>query len=103
MTQLLQDVALAFVVAGSLVMASACVGALLARNTYHRLHFTAPLSSLGGPLVAVGLAIRSGADLETASILVPMLILFFTGPVINGAIARMAAQREGRVPNRSPK
>lgn len=95
-------VGLGFVIAGSVVVATACVAALVVRNIYHRLHFTTPISSLGGPLIAVGLSVERGPNLTTFSILLPMLLLFFTGPIINGAIARMAGQREGRVPNRSP-
>jgi multisubunit Na+/H+ antiporter MnhG subunit len=92
----------ALVVAGTVVIVASSIGALAARNLYHRLHFTTPITSLGGPLLAVGLSVGDGAGLTTASVLLPTFLLFVTGPVLNSAIGRLAAQSEGRIDTRPP-
>lgn len=93
---------MALVVLGTAVTVAAALGALAARDLYSRLHFVTPVSSLGAPLVAIGLSVNEGANLTTASILLPAFLLFMTGPVLSAAIARTAAQREGRVRGRGP-
>lgn len=87
----------ALVVAGTIVVVAAALAALAARGAYHRLHLLTPITSLGGPLIALGLAIRDGAGLTTASILFPVGLLFLASPVTSAATARMLAQREGRI------
>ncbi len=96
------DAAVALVVAGTVVIVAASMGALAARDRYHRLHFTTPITSLGGPLVAIGLSVQNGAGLTTASILLPTFILFFASPVMSAAIARTSAQRDGLIESESP-
>lgn len=95
-------VADAFVAAGTAVIVAASIAALLARDSFVRLHLTTPMTSLGGPLIAAGLCIANGAGLTTASIALPTGLLFLAGPMLSSAIARMLAQREGKVPAESP-
>lgn len=97
-----RDAALALVVAGTVVVVASALGATVAKGTYHRLHFTTPITSLGGPLIAIGLSVQSGANLTTASILFPVALLFFASPVLSAAIARTVASLEGRVKRESP-
>jgi multisubunit Na+/H+ antiporter MnhG subunit len=96
------DAAVALVVAGTAVIVLSSVGALLARNVYHRLHFTTPITSLGGPLIGIGLAVQNGLGLTTASILFPTFLLVFASPILSAAIARAIAQREGRINSEAP-
>lgn len=91
---MVQDVATALVVAGTAVIVASCCAALAVRDFYHRLHFSAPITSLGVPLVGIGVSIANGAGLTTASVLLPAGILFLTGPALSGAIARMGLEQE---------
>lgn len=96
------DVSLALVALGTMVVVASCVGALVARDAYHRLHFAAPVTSLGGPLIAIGLSVANGAGLTTASILFPVFLMMFASPVLSAAIARTLAERDGRIPGAEP-
>jgi multisubunit Na+/H+ antiporter MnhG subunit len=91
---LAQEVAIALVVAGTAVIIASCCAALAARDFYHRLHFSTPLTSLGVPLVGLGVSIANGAGLTTASVLLPVGLLFFTGPSLSAAIARMRLEQD---------
>ena len=92
----------AFVAAGTAVMVASALAALAAREPFVRLHLATPMTSLGGPLLATGLCIANGAGLTTASIALPTGLLFFAGPMLSAAIARMLAQREGKLSAESP-
>ena len=96
------DIAVALVVLGTAVVVASALGALLARDVYHRLHFTTPITSLGGPLIAIGLSVDNGAGLTTASILFPTFLLFFSSPVLSAAIARTISQRDGHIHSEAP-
>lgn len=95
-------IAVALVAVGTAVVVASSLGAVLAKGVYHRLHFVTPITSLGGPLIAVGLSVDNGAGLTTASILLPTFLLFFTSPILSSAIARTVAQREGLIPSEGP-
>jgi multisubunit Na+/H+ antiporter MnhG subunit len=94
--------ALALVACGTVVIVAASVGALAARDTFQRLHLATPVTSIGGPLIAIGLSVANGWGLTTASILLPAFLLFLAGPILSSAVARMSAQREGVIPAESP-
>lgn len=89
----------AFVFAGCLVLAFACTGAVLVRSLYVRLHFLTPVTSLGGPLIGLGLAIDQGFSLTSGLDLLIVGLLAATGPILESATGRVAAQRDGRVSN----
>lgn len=92
----------ALVSAGTAVIVAAAISALVARESFTRLHLATPMTSLGGPLIAAGLSIANGPGLTMASIVLPVGLLFFAGPILSSAIARMLAQREGKIPAESP-
>ena len=92
----------ALVAAGTAVTVAAAIAALLAREPFTRLHLATPMTSLGGPLIAAGLSVSNGLGLTMASIVFPIGLLFLAGPVLSSAIARMLAQRAGKVPAESP-
>lgn len=94
--------ALTLVIAGTVIVVAACLAALAFGDFYRRLHCTTAVTSLGVPLVAIGLSVDSGANLTTASILLPVALLFLTSPILSAAIARSRAQAEGRVDQESP-
>lgn len=97
----MHELSIALVMAGTVVVVASSIGALVSSDRYHRLHFLSPITSLGGPLVAIGLCIPHGADLTTASILFPTGLLLFVGPAMTSAIARRSAQNEGRIDRES--
>lgn len=87
-------VSVGFVVAGTAVVIASCLGALTAMGPFARLHFGTPITSLGSPLIAVGLSIKNGPGLTTASVLLLAAFLFFSGPLLSAAIARTMAERD---------
>lgn len=97
--QLLSDVLL-FVGVGVVVASS--ISALWLRGLFIRLHYLSPVTSLGGPLIGIALAIRNGWGLTTGIILVTVLVLALSGPVVEVANARVMAQREALVGAESP-
>lgn len=97
------DVALAITALGTAVTIAACIGAVLMRTSvFDRMHFVTPITSLGCPLVAIGLSIEQGWGLTTASILLVAGLLFMAGPPLEAATGRLLGQLEGKVPSSSP-
>jgi multisubunit Na+/H+ antiporter MnhG subunit len=87
----------ALLTAGCLVIVSSAVGALVTKDFYRRLHWLTPVTSLGGPLVGMALAITNGWSLTTAIVLLTVLLLGVTAPILTAATGRVAAQRDGIV------
>jgi multicomponent Na+:H+ antiporter subunit G len=81
--------------AGVLVVVLAAVRALLTRDVLVRLHLITPVTSVGGPLVGLGLAISNGWTTSTAQILVTVFLLALTGPVLGSATGRLLARTAG--------
>lgn len=80
---------------GTAVTVASCVGALGLRRVYDRLHFLAPITSLGAPLIGLGLALANGWGETTAQILLTVFLLGVSGPALQAATGRVAVQREG--------
>lgn len=98
----LASLALAVAATGCLVVVASCLAAVRARDVFTRLHLLSPTTSVGAPLVCLGLALYDGWTLTTGEILLVGLLLALTGPVIASATARVAAQRAGILPEDSP-
>jgi multicomponent Na+:H+ antiporter subunit G len=97
-------VGLAFVAVGCAIIVLAAVGALVVRgDVFTRLHFLTPVTSLGVPLLAIGLSIQDGIGLDMAQILLIAAMLFISGPVLEIATGRLAAQHDGPIAGKSPK
>lgn len=77
--------------AGVLVCVAACLGALVPRRPLDRIHFVTPLTSLGTPLIGLGLAVATGWHLAGATILLTAGVVALTGPALATATARLAA------------
>ena len=96
-------IGLGFVVAGTAVVVLAAVGSVLVRgDVFTKLHFVTPVTSLGGPLVAIGVCIESGQPWVIAEVLSITLLLFVSGPVLEAAAAQTAAQDRGIVSDEQP-
>jgi multisubunit Na+/H+ antiporter MnhG subunit len=83
--------------AGSLVVVASSIAAVLVRDFYRRLHWLTPVTSIGGPLIGLALAVTNGWSLTTAVVLLTVALLGITGPVLTAAVGRVAAQRDGIV------
>jgi multisubunit Na+/H+ antiporter MnhG subunit len=88
--------------AGVAITALSCLGALTFRRVYQRLHYLAPMTSIGAPLVGLALAVANGWGLTMALDVFIVFLLAITGPVIEAATGQVSAQREGLVEGESP-
>ncbi len=89
-------VALVLLVAGTAVLLLAALGLLALPGTLARLHALAPATSLGAPLVVLGLAVDTGPGRAAVKLLVIGALLAVGGPVTAMAIGRLNDDRHGR-------
>lgn len=95
-------IGLALIAVGTAVAVVATATAVAARDVFDRLHLVTPLTSLSAPLVAAGVCVQSGQPWVIAEVLVIVMLLFVSGPVLESATGRVAAQRAGRVSEEQP-
>jgi multicomponent Na+:H+ antiporter subunit G len=96
-------VGLALVSLGCAVIVLAAIGAaVMPGGVFNRLHFLTPVTSVGVPLVAVGLCVESGQPFTIAELLFIALVLAVSGPVLESATARAAAAEQGLAPAEQP-
>ena len=97
------DIALAFVGLGVAIAIASVVGALVSgTDSYTRLHFVTPITSVAGPLVAIGLCIQSGWGITAGTIILIVGLLFVAGPVTTAASGRLMAQADAKVDSKAP-
>jgi multisubunit Na+/H+ antiporter MnhG subunit len=87
----------ALLAAGSLIVVASAVGTLLAKDFYRRLHWLTPVTTIGGPLIGLALAIANGWSLTTAIILLTVGLLAITAPVLTSTVGRVGAQHDDLV------
>lgn len=88
--------------AGVATVVVSVLASLRLRGAQDRLHLLAPTTTLGAPLVGLGLALHSGWGPAAVQICLTCLLLAVTGPVMSTAAARVAAEREGSIPQEEP-
>lgn len=88
--------------AGVTVVVLTGLAALRVRRVEDRLHYLTPATSLGAPLVGLGLVIANGWGLTSAQIAVTCTVMVVTGPALTSAVLRVAGQRAGTVSGESP-
>lgn len=88
--------------AGVAVVVLAVLASLRAHSPQDRVHYLTPTTSLGTPLVGIGLVLRSGWGLASAQIILTCVLLMITGPVLAAATVRVTAQRQGSIERESP-
>jgi multicomponent Na+:H+ antiporter subunit G len=71
-----------------------CLGVLLMRDPYDRLHYTAPASALAPVLIAAAVVVTEGLSAAGIKALLVALVLVGTNPVLGHATARAARIRE---------
>lgn len=82
--------------AGVGIQMLACIGLLLARSTYDRLHIVAPATVLGGPLVCAAVLVNESFSQGGIHAILVGAVLLATGPVLTHVTARAARLRETR-------
>ena len=65
-----------------------CLGVLVSRNSYARLHYIGPSTLLGSTLIAAAVLVRESLSAAGIKALLVALVLLITGPVISHATAR---------------
>jgi multicomponent Na+:H+ antiporter subunit G len=88
--------------AGVVIVVLSCIGAMIARDTLPRLHLSAPITSIGAPLIGLGLCLQAGLGLTTASVILATVLVILVGPPLSAAVGRVAGQREGMLPPDEP-
>lgn len=93
----LQTAGWTLVTAGVVLVVAAAVLTVSAPGAFARLHLLTVVTSLGAPLVGLGVTALDGGGLAGGQTLLIVAVLALTGPVLGSAIARATAQREGRI------
>jgi multicomponent Na+:H+ antiporter subunit G len=70
-----------------------CIGVLVMRGPYARLHYTAP-AGVGALLIAIAVVVRQGFSLIGNKALLLAVFVLITGPVLSHVTARAARIRE---------
>ncbi|MGN6330489.1 MAG: monovalent cation/H(+) antiporter subunit G [Motilibacteraceae bacterium] len=99
---LLDLVARALAVLGLTVVAVSALGLLVVRPVLASLHLVSAVTSVGVPLLALGLAIEQGFTLGAAAVLLTGAVVAFSAPALGAETARLAGEREGVVLPREP-
>ena len=81
-------------VTGVAVQLAACLGLILARTTFDRLHVVAPAAVVGAPLVCASVLVNESFSQGGVHAILVAAILIGVGPVITHATARAARLRE---------
>jgi multicomponent Na+:H+ antiporter subunit G len=87
---------------GTVVVVASALAALGMRHAYNRLHFLTPATSLGAPLIGVGLVLENGWGLTAGLDILIVVLLALSAPVLEAATARVVAQRAGLIGEDSP-
>jgi multicomponent Na+:H+ antiporter subunit G len=90
-------VTIALLAAGIALVALSSLGMLLAREPFDRLHFLAPASTLGAPLVCLAVMLDLGAQRTTAKVAVIAVLVAVVQPAITAATGRATAAGRGLV------
>src|ERR1700743_647531 len=86
------EIALSFVGLGVAVVVISVLGALvMGTDSLNRLHFVTPITSVAGPVIAIGLCIQTGWGITAGTIILVAGLLFVAGPVTAAATGRLMA------------
>lgn len=80
-------------VAGTAVQVLACLGLLVGRDVFDRLHLMAPAGVLGAPLICAAIVVNEGSTMGTTKAVVTGAILMIAGPTLAHATARAVRLR----------
>lgn len=88
--------------AGVAIVVVSALASLRVHRPQDRVHYLTPTTSLGTPLVGLGLVLQHGWSLTSAQIVLTCVLLMVTGPVLASATVRLVTQQDGSVPKESP-
>jgi monovalent cation/proton antiporter MnhG/PhaG subunit len=71
-----------------------CVGVLVMRDAYDRLHYTAPAATIAPVAIAVAVVLEERLSAAGIKAVLVALVLLITNPVLGHATARAARIRE---------
>jgi monovalent cation/proton antiporter MnhG/PhaG subunit len=71
-----------------------CVGVLVMRDAYDKLHYTAPATTVGSLAIAAAVVVSESLSQAGVKALLVFLALLVTNPVLTHATARAARVRE---------
>lgn len=75
------------------VTVGAVAGAVILRSTFAKLHYLAPVTSVGAPLFGAALAVANGWGITAGLDILIVLLMALSGPVLETAIGRVEAQQ----------
>jgi multicomponent Na+:H+ antiporter subunit G len=84
----------ALLVVGVGVTLACCVGVLVMRDAYDRLHYTAPATTIAPLAIAAAIVLEERLSAAGIKALLVALVLLVTNPVLTHATARAARIRE---------
>jgi multicomponent Na+:H+ antiporter subunit G len=90
-------VVIALLAAGVALVVLSALGVLLVTEPFVRLHFLAPASTLGGPLICLALMLDQGHTRTTAKIGVIAFLIVVVQPAVTAATGRAIAVSRGLV------
>lgn len=88
--------------AGVVLVLALSLAALRMSRPQDRVHFLTPTTTLGTPLIGLGLVLQNGWTLTSAQIAVICVLLMIAGPVLGAATVRVASQLDGTISPESP-
>jgi multicomponent Na+:H+ antiporter subunit G len=83
----------ALLIVGVAIELLCCIGVLVMRGPYARLHYTAP-AGVGALLIAIAVIVREGFSLIGNKALLLAVFVLVTGPVLSHVTARAARIRD---------
>jgi multisubunit Na+/H+ antiporter MnhG subunit len=89
-------------ITGVAVCVASAAGAVVPRDVLDRLHFLAPVTSVGVPLIGAGVAVDTGWHLTTLLVVATVLVVALTGPALAAATGRAGAEQRGLIRAESP-
>jgi monovalent cation/proton antiporter MnhG/PhaG subunit len=96
MSEVVDVVQVTLVAVGVLVQLISCLGLLVVRDVFDRLHFLSAAGAIGPAAVAAAVFLEHGLSTFGVKALLITLMIGVTGPVMTHAIAKMArVRREG--------
>lgn len=78
-----------FLWAGIFVVLLSCVGVMLGRDPYARLHFLGPATILGSIALALAVVVKEGLAQPGRKAILIAVVLLVSGPILTHAIARV--------------
>lgn len=70
-----------------------CLGLVVAKDVYDRLHFVGPATTLGPALIAAAVILREALSTAGIKAVLIVAVLLVTSPVLTHAVARVARIR----------